>query len=88
MKLLDWYERLLNAGIRRFVAAAFIGVGGLIALLNLRFLVPGATIELNGEPTSDILTRLVSVILPALIALFGVYLFRLNKLPFSRERRG
>jgi hypothetical protein len=88
MNLLDWYERILSVVVRRFIALAFIGVGGLISLLNLWFVVPGATIELHGEPTSDIVTRIFSVILPALVAAFGVFLFRLEKLPFSRGRRG
>ena len=86
--MLDWYELILSFAIRRVFALGCIGVGGVLGLLNLQYLVPGATIEVNGEPTGDIVIRLLSVIFPVFATLFGIFLFRLRKLPFSRGSHG
>lgn len=77
MKIMpSWYLAVLNFAIRRVVACGFVGVGMLLTVLNLQYLQPGATIDFNGQPSNDLFIRFVSVGFPALVAFFGVLLFR------------
>jgi hypothetical protein len=79
MKLPAWCQKILSFLVRRMIAPGFVFVGGLLAIIDLRFLVPGVTIDYNGQPSSDIGIRLTCVLFPVLMAIFGGVLFRVKE---------
>lgn len=70
------YNRFLFFLIRRVVAPGFVLFGSLLTLVNLPSLAPGATIEFNGVPTDDLVIRSISVLMPLVVAILGVMLYR------------
>jgi hypothetical protein len=71
------YWRVFNFMVRRVVAVGFVVVGGLIAISNVPSLVdPDGTVLVNGQPQSDLFYRIFVVVLPAVIAVLGVLLYR------------
>jgi hypothetical protein len=85
MHLSHLYGRFISFLVRRVVAPAFVLVGGFVAVANLRALLPGGTILVNGLPNHDIVLRLAAVIFPLALAVLGVAIFRAK--PIGRNTR-
>jgi hypothetical protein len=75
-KVLHWYWRIFNFLARRILASGFMLVGGLVALFNVPAVLPGGTINVNGTPSGDMFFRVVSVLLPLVVGILGIALFR------------
>lgn len=76
MRLGDRYWRLFNSGVK-IVAVGFIVVGSAVALLALLAIFdPNGTVLVNGEPESDLITRLITFVAPIMVAVFGFLLLR------------
>jgi hypothetical protein len=70
------YWKLFNFAVRRVVAILFV-VGGLFgALTGIPVLFLGGSVPVNGVPNDDFVLRIASVLLPLLVALIGVALYR------------
>jgi phosphoribosylcarboxyaminoimidazole (NCAIR) mutase len=68
------YTRVFNLMVRRVVAVGFVIVGLIGALSSLPALIdPNSSIPVNGVPDRDIVYRVIAVTLPAVMAVFGVY---------------
>jgi hypothetical protein len=74
---------VFNFLVRRVIASGFMLVGSLIAISNVSDLLPGGTTLVNGVPSDDLVFRWVAVLLPALVALLGFALFRVQ--PYSPQ---
>ena len=73
------YWRLFNFLARRVVAVGFMVVGSILCLYFLPSLIdPKGTIPVNGVPESDIVYRVLAVVLPAIVAALGVLLYRVR----------
>ncbi len=71
------YYRAFNFLIRRVVAVSFVVLGLIIGLSHVPALIdPNGTILWNGEPSSDIVIRTFAVLMPLVLAVLGVLLFR------------
>jgi hypothetical protein len=82
MTLQQAYWRFFNFMVRRVVAVGFALVGSLIAISAIPALLdPNGTIPVNGVPEHDIFYRLFAFLLPAIIAVFGVLMYRAK--PFT-----
>jgi hypothetical protein len=81
------YWRIFNFFVRRVVAVGFVVVGLVIGAVNLSSLLPGGTINVDGSPSSDIVLRLVAVLLPIVVAAIGVALFRVAPFDPSKSSR-
>jgi hypothetical protein len=77
------YWRIFNFLVRRVVAVGFVVVGSMIGLMNLPNLFFGGTINVDGAPSDDIVFRLVVVLLPFLVSILGIALYRIA--PFSPD---
>jgi hypothetical protein len=70
------YWKVFNFCVRRIVAVLFV-VGGLFgAATGIPVLFRGGTVPVNGVPSDDLGLRLAFVLLPALVALAGIALYR------------
>jgi hypothetical protein len=76
MTYTEWHFKVLNALVRRVLAPGFIIVGTILTLYGVRYLMPGATINVNGVPSDDLLMRIVGVAMPLSAVALGVLLFR------------
>jgi hypothetical protein len=77
------YWRFFNFLVRRVLAAAF-SIGGItLAYLNVEAIFPGGTINVDGVPSNDLVFRWIAFLLPLIIAVLGVALYRAK--PFSPE---
>ncbi len=84
---LHW--RLFNFLARRIVAPGFVVVGFLLAAFNIPSLFPGGTINVDGIPSNDIVMRLFAVVLPLVVAVMGVAMFKAKPyLPPEQHKRG
>jgi len=73
------YWRFFNFLVRRVVGVAFIIGGSVVALSWLPALLsPHGTIPVNGVEESDLFYRAFAVVLPALMAVLGVFLYRVK----------
>ena len=72
----DIYWRFFNFFVRRVIAITWVVIGLVIAFANVPLLLPGATIEVDGTSTDDLVYRVCAVVLPLLAAIAGVLLFR------------
>jgi len=70
------YWKLFNFSIRRVLSVLFV-VGGLFgAATGVPVLFPGGSVPVNGVPSDDLVLRLAFVLLPLLVALIGIALYR------------
>jgi len=76
MDKLSLYHRFMSFLTQRFLAALFMAIGGFIGLVDSYYLLPGKTINENGTLTSDMLSRLMSVVLPLFVACIGWLMWR------------
>ena len=72
------YWRTFNFFVRRVIAISSIFVGLVLAIIDTPALLPGGTINVDGVPISDLVFRILSVVLPLLVAIIGVALFRIK----------
>ena len=70
------YLRFFNIFVRRVVAITWIVIGLIITCANLPLLLPGATIEIDGARTDDLVYRACAVLIPFLGVVAGVLFFR------------
>ncbi|WP_293003330.1 hypothetical protein [Nevskia sp.] len=77
------YWRVFNFLVRRVVALAFLAGGITVAIINGTSLMPDGTVNVEGAPSTDMVMRLVAVVLPLVVAGLGVLLFRVP--PFNPE---
>jgi hypothetical protein len=71
------YWRVFNFMVRRVVAVMFVIVGLIGALSSLPALFnPNGFIPVNGIPDRDIVYRIIAFALPAVMAVFGVLIYR------------
>lgn len=75
------YWRIFNFLVRRVVATGFVAGGLVVALRSVGSLLPGGTINVNGVPSDDFVFRLFAVLLPLIVSVLGVALYRAK--PFS-----
>jgi hypothetical protein len=79
------YWRVFNFMIRRVVAVGFMVVGVILVVTWLPSLLdPNGSIPVNGIPDHDLGMRLFGVVLPAIVAVLGVLLFRSK--PYDPDR--
>ena len=81
MKYPTWHANALSVVVRRIFAPAFIGLSAFMALINLRFLLPGASLNFNGQETDAFLPRLFAALMPFVFLSVGILLYRLK--PFK-----
>jgi hypothetical protein len=62
--------------VSRVVAIGFMLAGIMSTLLNMPILFPGGTVNVNGEPSTDIVIRSFSVFMPLIVVALGLALFR------------
>lgn len=58
------------------MALGFIFGGFILFIYGIPNILPGGTVQLNGEPTDDIVFRLFSALFPLIVVVLGVFLFR------------
>jgi hypothetical protein len=75
-KILHW--RFFNFFTRRIMASCFICGGLILFVYGLPSILPGGTVQLNGQPTDDLVFRLFSALIPLIVTALGVFLFRAN----------
>jgi hypothetical protein len=77
MNIQRTYWRVFNFMMRRVVAVMFVIVGTIGALSSLPALFnPDGSVPLNRIPDRDIVYRIIAFALPAVIAVFGVLIYR------------
>ena len=82
--ILSLYARFISFMTHRFVAAWFMVLGTLMALMDSYVLLPGKTLDFNGKPASNLLIRLLYVFFPLFVAFFGWLLWHYR--PLDRFR--
>lgn len=70
------YWRAFNFAIRRILAVWFIIAGTFMALVAIPNLLPGATIQVDGRPSDDMVLRVTMVLLPLILSGFGIAFYR------------
>ena len=70
--------------VRRVMAIGFMLAGIMSTLLSAPTLFPGGTVNVNGEPSTDIVIRCFGVFMPLIVAALGLALFRAK--PFYPKR--
>jgi hypothetical protein len=78
---MDLYWKLFNFLVRRVVAFGFIAIGLLVAASGVNGLFPGGSVQVNGVPSDDLVLRVALVLLPLLVVVLGVALYRVK--PFE-----
>lgn len=77
MGIQQTYWRVFNFVVRRVVAVVFVIVGSIGALSSLPALFnPNGSIPVNGPPDRDIVYRIIAFVLPGVMAVFGVLIYR------------
>jgi hypothetical protein len=76
MSYTEWHSRFVSFLVRRVIAPGFIIIGSIVAIYDTRYLMPGATIPVNGVPSDDLIYRIVSVVVPLLVLGVGILLYR------------
>jgi hypothetical protein len=80
------YWRFFNFMVRRVLAVWLVFVGSIMCVYFLPSLLdPKGTIPVNGVPESDVVYRLFAVLMPALMAVLGVLLYRVRPYPHGDE---
>lgn len=82
MELQQAYWRLFNFVVRRVIAVLFIVGGSIISLSFIPALLdPNGSILVDGVPETDLFYRVFAVVMPAIMAVCGVLMYRAK--PFS-----
>lgn len=77
--------KLFNFLTRRVLAFSFV-VGGLVmAVFGVSNILPGGAVLVNSIPSDDLVFRWVTFLLPLLLVLFGVALFKVA--PFVPRKK-
>jgi len=72
------YWRLFNFLIRRVIAVGFMFGGAILFISGVPDILPGGTVQFNGQPTDDAVIRFFSVLFPLIVVVLGIFLFRVN----------
>jgi hypothetical protein len=76
------YWRFFNFLVRRILAVSFAVGGVIISLTSMHAVLPGGTINVDGQPSTDLVLRWFAVGFPLVAAALGVALYRAK--PFTR----
>lgn len=76
LRLLYWYWQFFNFIGRRIIGPCFVVGGLIVAGFNFPSLLPGGTINVDGNQSTDIGFRLIGVLVPLVVAALGVALYR------------
>jgi hypothetical protein len=60
------------------MALGFIFGGFILFIYEAPDILPGGTVQLNGQPTDDIVIRLFSALFPLIMMVLGIFLFRVK----------
>ncbi|TFW33711.1 hypothetical protein E4O92_05815 [Massilia horti] len=55
---------------------AFIFGGTVSFIYGMSNILPGGTVQFNGQPTDDMVLRCFSALFPLIMAVLGIFLFR------------
>lgn len=69
-------EALFSVLVRRVVGPCFFAGGIIIAGYSIFALATGGTVSVDGQPTNDWVFVAISILLPAIVAILGLFLFR------------
>ena len=78
------YWKIFNFVVRRVVAVGFVLVGIVVGGFGVPALLPGGTTQVDGVPSDDLVLRLAVVLLPLLVTVLGVALYRAE--PFNHDK--
>lgn len=70
------YWDFLNFLARRVVAVSFIVGGTVMGMIGSGYLLPGATVLVDGSPSDDLVMRLFAALMPWVVMGLGVLLYR------------
>lgn len=70
------YWDFVNFLTRRVVAISFIAGGTAMGIMGSGYLLPGATVLVNGSPSDDLVMRLFAALMPWVMMALGVLLYR------------
>lgn len=77
--------KLFNFLARRVIGPAFVVVGLIVAAFGVKSILPGGTVLVDGVPTDDLVFRWLVFLLPLLVSLLGVALFKVA--PFTPSKK-
>jgi hypothetical protein len=78
MNICKLYWRFFNFLIRRIMAVGFILGGIVLFIYGIPSILPGGTVQLNGQPTDDMVFRFFSALFPLIVVVLGIFLFRIK----------
>lgn len=76
MDKLHWLT--FNFFVRRIIAPAFIVGGAIIFLVSFPIILPGGTVLVDGQPSSDLVFRCFVVFFPLIVVFLGILLYRVK----------
>lgn len=65
-----------NFFVRRIIAPAFIVGGSIIFIVSFPIILPGGTVLVDGQPSSDLVFRCFAVFFPLIVVLLGILIYR------------
>lgn len=60
------------------MAVGFIFGGIVLFIYGVPNILPGETVQLNGQPTDDMVFRFFSALFPLIVMVLGIFLFRVK----------
>lgn len=76
MKIRKLFWQFFNFLIRRIIALGFVFGGIILFIYGVPSILPGGTVQFNGEPTDDMVLRFFSALFPLVVVVLGIFLFR------------
>lgn len=78
MNIRKSYWQFFNFLVRRVIAVGFILGGAILFIYGLVNILPGGTVQFNGQSTDDLFLRFFSALFPLIVVMLGIFLFRAN----------
>ena len=85
MKYSENHWKFFNFLTRRVMALSFIFGGIIMTMLSLPSILPGGTVMVDGNPSDDLVLRWFVFLLPLVVVLLGIALYRVA--PFEPRRK-
>ncbi|MBC3873365.1 hypothetical protein [Undibacterium flavidum] len=76
MKYSEIHWKSFNFLTRRVMALSFIVGGAISTMYGIPSILPGGTILVEGVPSDDLVLRWTVVLLPSLVVVLGIALYR------------
>lgn len=76
MKYSDVHWKVFNLSVRRFIAIGFVVIGLVLTLFGIPSVLPGGTVLVNGVPSDDLVLRWIVLLLPLVVVLLDIALYR------------